>query len=278
MHITESTHKMSFCSRSRGYCKCDWNSALKHWLVKGKSFFSSGGNAFFWDNMYFWPSALFTQHPVDYFYRLGDVVLMLWPTPMNRKPQFLWKSTRWKQIVRRENNILAEAPSGGQLDSDACMIYHFLYLLLCVWSCCVEHNDPWLKIELRLGDSHGAGLIRCLRLRRQPEIHGRVLCHTGRQRLSNMLYNFKETEKEQKIRTGSSWTAPRDVFWCQMGTVESWFTRNIYVKAGSRDWRPRSSKLNVCAPLAVRENPILWVVLCASVKSDEGKLTAAGRV
>lgn len=115
------------------------------------------------------PLFFFTQGPGDYFYRLGDVVLMQWPTPKNRKPQFLWKSTRWKQIAPRENNILAGAHSGGQLDPSACMIYHFLYLLLCVWGCCVEHNDPWLKIELRLWDSSGAILIRCLLLRTQQD-------------------------------------------------------------------------------------------------------------
>lgn len=104
----------------------------------------------------------FTQGPGDYFYRLGDVVLRQQPTPKNRKPQFLWKSTRWKQIAPRENNILAGAHSGGQLDPNACMIYHFLYLLLCVQGCCAEHNEPWLKIELRLRDSSGAILIRCL--------------------------------------------------------------------------------------------------------------------
>lgn len=91
------------------------------------------------------------------------------PTPLNRKPQFLWKTTRWKQIAPRENNILAGAHSGGQLDPNACMIYHFLYLLLCVWGCCVEHNDPWLKIELRLWDGRGAILIRCLLLRTQQD-------------------------------------------------------------------------------------------------------------
>lgn len=101
---------------------------------------------------------------------------MQWPTPLNRKPQFLWKSTRWKQIAPRENNILAGSHSGGQLDLNACMIYHFLYLLLCVWGCCVEHNDPWLKIELRLWDGRGAILIRCLLFRtREDRLKSMVL-------------------------------------------------------------------------------------------------------
>lgn len=48
--------------------------------------------------MYFCPS--FSSHKVlqIIFTDLGDVVLMQQPTPKNRKPQFLWKSTRWKQI------------------------------------------------------------------------------------------------------------------------------------------------------------------------------------
>lgn len=125
------------------------------------------GSSSSWERIYFCPSFFFflKQGPGDYFYRRGDVVLTLWPTPKNRKPKFLWKSTRWKQIAPRENNNLAEAHSGGQLDPDACMIYHFLYLLLCVWGCCVQHNDPWLKIELRLWDGSGAILIWSLLLR-----------------------------------------------------------------------------------------------------------------
>lgn len=126
------------------------------------------GSSSSWERMYFCPS-FFTQGPGDYFYRLGDVVLTQRPTPKNRKPKFLWKSTRWKQIAPRENNNLAGAHSGGQLDPNACMIYHFLYLLLCVWGCCVQHNDPWLKIEPRLWDGSGAILIRSLLLRTQQD-------------------------------------------------------------------------------------------------------------
>ena len=151
---------------------------LKHlqacWLLatlKGKplTFLNCRGSSSSWGQSVFLSLSFFTQSPADYFYRLGDVVLMQQPTPKNRKPQFLWKSTRWKQIAPRENNILAGAHSGGQLDPTACMIYHFLYLLLCVWGCCVEHNDPWLKIELRLWDGRGAILIRCLLLRTQQD-------------------------------------------------------------------------------------------------------------
>lgn len=112
---------------------------------------------------------LFTQGPGDYFYRLGDVVLAQRPTPKNRKPEFLWKSKRWKQIAPRENNILAGTLSGGQLDPNASMIYHFLYLHLCVWGCCVQHNDPWLKIELRPWEGSGASLIRSPHLRTQQD-------------------------------------------------------------------------------------------------------------
>jgi len=39
---------------------------------------------------------------------------------------------------------------------------------MCV-SCCVEHNDPWWKIQLRLWDGRGAILIRCLLLRTQQD-------------------------------------------------------------------------------------------------------------
>lgn len=136
------------CSHCKYYRNC---SGLKHWLTailkrKLLKFWIEGKLVLVGANL-FLALKFFTQGPGDYFYRLGDVVLTPRPTPKNRKPQFLWKPTRWKQIELRENNILAWAHSGGQLDSDACMIYHFLYLPLCVRSCCVEHNDPWLNIS-----------------------------------------------------------------------------------------------------------------------------------
>lgn len=194
MQVSENTCKKKFKFNlywpPRDLFRCEHSETFVGMLapchIAGETknvFLNCRGSSSSWDRMYFCPSFLFTQGPGDYFYRLRDVLLMQWPTPKNRKPQFLWKSTRWKQIAPRENNILAGAHSGGQLDPNACMIYHFLYLLLYVWSCCVEHNDPWLKIELRLWDSSGAILIRCLVLLTQqdylkPEINGCMDCHT----------------------------------------------------------------------------------------------------
>lgn len=124
---------------------------------------------------------------VDYFFRLGDVVLTQWPTPKNRKPQFLWKSTRWKQIAPRENNIWPIRPQ--------CLYDLALPLpaFMCLGVLCATQwplIKDWARALRRLW-RHSYQMSTSQNSARPPEFRGCIVWHSAARHRASCIFRHK---------------------------------------------------------------------------------------